>query len=240
MEWPQIEHTAQHAPDYVVQVVNYWFGLRNHPFWTASDKCPYEWYAMYRACVDTWKWWDQQSKDVEDDSDRTITQEFLRTLAIDRRYFEHAAPSASHVETRYTAFYGRTVERDNIRPDSSTMLQLHKYPSTVPTLVGDNFSFLVRTHKSFGSPRSNRAAQGAISFQTWIHWMHQVKLQPSSKQWAGHDPWPSGSPSVSSLTQVSPWSSFALKNIGDVAYEYVKDIGLPDKAAAYYQSVSYI
>ncbi|KAI7975673.1 hypothetical protein EIK77_004028 [Talaromyces pinophilus] len=197
MEWPQIEHTAQHAPDYI-------------------------------------------SKDVEDDSGRTVTQELLRTLAIDRRYFEHAPPSASHVETRYPASYGRIVERDNIRPDSSTMLRPHKYPSTPPTLVDDSFSFLVRTYKSFGSPRSNRAAQGAISFQTWIHWMHQVNLQPSSKQWAGHAPWPSGSPSVSSLTQGSPWSSFALKNIGDVAYEYVKDIGLPDKAAAYYQSVSYI
>lgn len=238
MEWPQIERTAQHAPDYIVQVVNYWFGLRNHPFWTASNNCPYLWHAMYRACLDTWKWWDQQNADVGDDSDRTITQEFFRTLAIDRRHQTYGPPSASEVETRYPAFYGRIFGRDNIRPDSSTTLPL--FESIPPRQVGDNFSFVVCTYESFGSLSSSQAAQGAISFQTWIHWIHQVNLQPSSKQWAGHDLWPSSRPSTPSLRQDLPWSSFALKNIGDVAYEYVKDIGLPYKAAAYYQSVSYI
>lgn len=237
MEWPQIEHTAQHAPDHIVQVVNYWFGLRNHPFWTVSEKCPYQWYAMYRACLDTWKWWDQQSADVEDDSDRTITQESFRNWAIDRRHRTYGPPSASQVETRYPTFYARIVGRDNLRPDSSITLQLYEY---TPRQISDNFSFVVCTYKSFGRPGSNQAAQGAISFQTWIHWIHQAHLQPSSKQWAGHDLWPSSSTYVSSLTQDLPWSSFALKNGCEVAYEYVKDIGLPFKAAAYYQSVSYI
>jgi hypothetical protein len=240
MEWPRIEHAVQHAPDYMIQVVNYWFGLRNHPFWTASDKCPYQWYAMYGACLDIWKWWDQQNIDAGDDSDRTITQESVRNSAIDRRHRAYEQRSACEVEHQYSTFYGRIIGRDNIQPDSSTTLQLHEYTSTTPWQVGDDLSFVVRTYKSFGSPRSDQAGHGAIPFQTWIHWIHQANLRPSSQQWAGHDLWPSSSPSTSSVTPQSPFPSVALKNIGDVAYAYVQDIGLPSKAAAYYQSVSYI
>lgn len=236
MEWPQIEHTAQHAPDNIIQVVNHWFGLRNHPFWTASDKCPYQWYAMYGSCLDIWKWWDQRNADVGDDGGNNSSWSSVATNARLRGY---ELPSTYHSGNQYSTFYGRIVGRDDIRPDSAT-LHLHEYTSTTPLQVGDALSFVTRTYRSFGIPRLEQIEQGAIPFQTWIHWMHQVNLQPSSKQWAGHDLWPSSSYSISSLTLNSPSQAVALRNIGDVAYAYVKDIGLPYKAASYYQSVSYI
>lgn len=238
MEWPKIEHTAQHAPHYIIQVVNYWFGLRNHPFWTTSNKCPYQWYAMYGACLDIWKWWDQQNTDVGDDSDRTINQESFRNSAIDKRHRAYGPPSASQVATRYPTFHGRVVGRDNIRPDSSTTLQPHDGISTTPWQIGGDLSLMLRTYKSFY--RQDHAMQVAIPFQTWIHWIHQVNLQPSSNDWAGHNLWPSTGPCTASLTSHLPFQAVALESVGDVAYEYVKDIGLPYQAAAYYQSVSYI
>lgn len=227
-EWPQIEHMAQHAPDYIIQVVNHWFGLRNHPFWTAGDKCPDQWFAMYGACLDIWEWWDKQSRDAGDDNNKTTTNS---------RHRAHDPSSASQVATRYFTFDERVVKRDDRQPESSTTLQLPENTFDTPSKGGDNLSFVVHTYRSFAKPRPNQAGQRAIPFQTWIH---QVSLQPPSKQWAGHDLWPSTSPSPSYLALRLPSQELVLKNIGEVAHEYVQDIGLPYKAAAYYQSVSYI
>ncbi|EEA26670.1 hypothetical protein EYB25_002294 [Talaromyces marneffei] len=243
MEWSQIEHTVQNAPDYIIQVLNYLFGLRNHPFWTASDKCPYQWYAMFGACLEIWKWWDQQNADVEVDSDKTMRrgESSKDPLATHTRHRGYELPPSSQDEHQYSTFYGRIIGIDSIRPDSSTTLQLHEYTSVTPWQVSDDLSFVTRTYKAVVSPHSDQTGQGVIPFPTWIQWMHQVNLhQPSSKQWAGHDIWPSSSSSALPLTPNPASPSVALKNIGGVAYAYVEDIGLPCKAAAYYQSVSYI
>lgn len=238
MEWAKIEHMVQNAPNYIIQVVNYWFGLRNHPFWTASDKCPYQWYAMYGACLDIWELWDQQNTDVGEDSDRTMIQEYFRNSAIDRTHRDCGPPSVSQIATRYPTFHGRFVVRDSIRPDSSITLQPHDHMFTTPCQIGDDLALMLRTYKSFCRP--DQTMQVAIPFQTWIHWIHQVNLQPSAKHWAGHDLWPSDSPSTATLSPHLSFQVVASESVGDVAYEYVKDIGLPYKAAAYYQSVSYI
>lgn len=238
MEWAKIEHTVQHAPNYIIQVVNYWFGLRNHPFWTASDKCPYQWYAMYGACLDIWKWWDRQNTEVGDDSDGTITQESSRGSAISRSYRVYVPPSTSQVETRYPTFHGRVDGRDSIQPDSSITPPPGDHIFTTPWQISGDLSLMLRTYKSFCSP--DKTMQAAIPFQTWIYWIHQVNLRPSAKHWAGHDLWPSNSTSTTSLNTHLPCQAVSLESVGDIAFEYVKDIGLPYKAAAYYQSVSYM